>query len=231
MKCDRRINIDGNVIILDQNISEANRSELQNLELRSMNEFILLDADNMQQSLESLVLSAHLPLDENTLFVFPGNGGNMLRQYSKIHLCNTIAEVFAKRVWYEGCDPFVLVGEIPSASFMCLNVKIIFVLDDVISSGQTIEGIFRRNSWKFPNAKWFAGSWISRGYKIKNYVEVFSSCIVQHTKALAKKVPINSLSTLVKDVGIAKSYARRNIKYPEKFLEIMKSIHYQAKNF
>jgi hypothetical protein len=82
------------------------------------------------------------------------------------------------------------------------------VIDDVISSGETVGKLRKENKSFIPAADWLALTWVKqRAFSTKDYSVVFSAKTVGTEKC---RVPINSLSTLIERPEIAKCYARRN---------------------
>jgi hypothetical protein len=130
--------------------------------------------------------------------------------------------VYAKRHWEPGIDPVVRVGTILPCQFLVLGVRNIVVVDDVISSGQTLRKLNRENNWRFPGATWFGASWVAQVPTMKaqsglnGYARVLTACVVEDLRG--RKVPINSLSTLRKEPSIARNYAERHFVNPTAFL-------------
>ncbi len=211
----------GQVIILDEPLTENERSTTCGLETTDGQEVILLEDAQLATGLEKILKPLAV---SRTLFVFPGNGANFPRRLSPT--CGTIlgVGVRAKRFWIPGEDPEVSVGLICPERFLVLGVKNIVVLDDVISSGLTMRKLYKSNAWRFPGARWKACSWLSQAFPsstaIRGYDEVYTACLVRKVGTIGK-VPINSLSTLRSNLEIADSYARRHFKEPERFLEIL----------
>ena len=167
---------------------------------------------------------SNLVLPQQTLFVFPGNGGiDVEKSLTGLH-SHSKKHVSAKRIWHQGSDPVVMVDEIPTTTFIDLYTKAIFVLDDVVGSGQTAHKILAINEWKFPAATWYLGSWIDRGLKVKGFRHTFSALTIRHAETPEKKVPINSLSTLIKDPSIAGSYAEKNYRNHQEFLHLLEQV-------
>lgn len=211
------------VLIVDRNISAEQVGLLYALK-DDEEHLVIVDAKELALQLESLVLGSSVLAAKSMLFVFPGNGGQRVKEISSIHRGYRTATVFAKRIWAVGNDPFILAGEILTPRFLHPEVETIFVLDDVISSGQTATKIFARNVWKFPRATWYAGCLVSRGWKLPYYKDVFSALTVTNENTPGKKVPINTLGALIDDKEMAKSYTFRNLDNPERFLEVLELI-------
>lgn len=220
----REIHTDGRVLIIDRVVNKEAMEQLFSLETRGGTEINALDTHMLTRDLETLIRISGFIIPQETLFLFPGNGGKEIRHCAMLHQEYWWTGVFAKRMWNVGDDPFTIVGEALPKQTLALDIEVVFVLDDVMSSGETISKLFARNSWKFPRATWVAGSWISRGKRVSNYQKIFSAVIVRHRHTPAKKVPINSLSTLQEDHEIATSYAERHFRKPEAFLEILDAI-------
>jgi len=108
---------------------------------------------------------------------------------------------------------------------MDLRTRLIIVVDDVISSGQTMYKLYRNNEWRFPRAEWIGVTWFSQALcmksssGVKGYNSVFASFLVEGVSG--KKVPINSLSTLREQPAIAESYANRHYADVKKFLQLI----------
>jgi hypoxanthine phosphoribosyltransferase len=99
------------------------------------------------------------------------------------------------------------------------EIENVVVVDDVISSGTTVTLVRERNSWKFPRATWYAAVPVTRKEKIPNFKKIFSCEVVRDIAG--KKVPINSLSTLIENPEIRQDYFARNFEkgFEEKFIE------------
>lgn len=101
------------------------------------------------------------------------------------------------------------------------------VVDDVISSGKTMQKLHENNSWRFPRAEWIGAAWFSQIFRtrplsgVKGYSSVFASILTEGVNG--KKVPINSLSTLREDTTIAQSYAKRHYVDADKFLRLIRA--------
>lgn len=170
--------------------------------------------------------------ESETLFVFVGEGGKRIKKFSTIHWRYRTTGVFAKRLWEVGRDPIHLVGQIYNShthQIIYLKVEVIIVLDDVISSGETLKKIFQRSAWKFPRARWYAAALVGRGWKVGGYKEIFVSLIVTNGKVPSKKVPINTLKALVENREMARSYAFRNLENPDRFLEFLEEIRWERR--
>ena len=184
---------------------------------------ILLGAEEMTQKFVARQWNVFLPW--NTLLVFPGNGATIVKQYLEkvdpvwLRRWPYQGLPYARRYWSPGECPFAVVSRIVPGVFV--GIKDVVVIDDVVSSGETIRKLYRKNHEFIPQAKWWAACWVKQAAAVtKNYVDVFATKTVGTGK---RKVPINSLSTLIENEEIAKSYAFRNLEeQAEAFLEIFK---------
>jgi hypoxanthine phosphoribosyltransferase len=145
----------------------------------------------------------------STLLVFPGNGASIVRDYvSKDWLTQwQWMTVHAKRYWRPGEEPWVEANRV-FVSKMVLGLKDVVIIDDVTSSGKTANLLQERNSMWIPGAKWHLAVWIAqKAAKLKGF-STFVATVEAGEKN--RKVPINSLSTLVDDKDIADCYILRN---------------------
>ncbi|TSC55334.1 MAG: Uncharacterized protein G01um101418_978 [Parcubacteria group bacterium Gr01-1014_18] len=160
----------------------------------------------------------------STLVVFPGCGATLVKFYIETLNADWTsqwlwkAHPFAKRFWNPGQNPVALVGRVSRG--VIVGIKDVVVIDDVISSGETIRKCRKENLMFIPGARWHALSWVGQKAAItKGFVGTFSSVVVGE---IGTKVPINSLSTLIEKKDIAGSYAKRNLGNQEKaFLELL----------
>ena len=218
---------DGRIILVDEPLSPDKRLELQKLETIDGEELLFLEDSRLAIILEE-ILKGIVENKSNTLLVFPGNGSNYPRQLSRVcqEFPNTTG-VYAKRSWVPGTDPVVMAGIICPNIFIITRVKTVVVVDDVISSGLTMQKLHRNNAWRFPAAKWVGIAWMAQVPQmkaksgIKGYEYVATACVVSKTSR--GKVPINSISTLRNDLEIAESYAQRHFKDPCVFLHLIKA--------
>lgn len=223
-RCAKRIKTEGRVILVDIPFDAQASAEL--LALKSVNgkETLLLDVQEAAKFLEPFLQK--MTDEKDALFVFPGNGANYPK--SRSAACQSVfgVGVFAKRFWLPGSDPIVMAGQIMPEHFMNFRVKTIVVVDDVISSGKTMQKLHENNSFRFPRAEWIGTAWFSQVLRtkplsgIKGYTSVFASVLIEGVKG--KKVPINSLSTLREDAVIAQSYAKRHYVKADEFLRLIK---------
>lgn len=162
----------------------------------------------------------------STLIVLPGNGASIVKKHIDnvksfwLYRWPWKAFPYAKRVWVPGENPQAFVGRINQG--VLIGIKTVVVIDDVISSGETIRKLRKENESFIPNTQWQAITWVMQEAAITNgYSSVFA---VKAVGSKERKVPINSLSTLVERRDIAESYARRNFgKEAEAFLKIIES--------
>lgn len=174
------------------------------------------DETIMIVNLKKVILKELNLEQKSTFFIYPGESAQRIKSlgfsdrfYSQ--------EVFAKRIWYPGTEPVILVHSLGWGIHP--EVENVVVVDDVISTGATVALVRERNYWKFPRAAWYAASPITRKEKIKNFKKIFSCEVVRDMNG--KKVPINSLSTLIDNLTIRQSYFARNFEkgFEEKFVE------------
>ena len=104
--------------------------------------------------------------------------------------------------------PLVTTSSIERNPIVDPNIGLIIVLDDVVSSGTTLELIAERNAWRFPRADWYASVWLTRRAKLKGYNRLYASMMISHPHG--QRVPINSVSTLQGNHALAVSYARKH---------------------
>jgi len=176
-------------------------------------------------NLLELALGKYLEPCEERLVVFPGNGAIDAKdslEYWKDYNC---VNVYAKRKWQVGNDPEVIVDEIFTE---WPSVKEILVIDDAISSGETMKKLCEKNANKFPEASWTGACWISQKPRSKapagipGFKKAIAGLVVEGPQG--RRVPINSLSTLIKDQEIAQKYTLRYFQDPEKFLRILEEM-------
>lgn len=209
------------VILIDTPCDQKYRKQLQALEVR------LIDGAQAMQHLMAYFRSASRSL---RLLTFVEGGGEYVEQLVRPSLRSTLmAKVWAKRwvpppdvLFNERRDPLWLVGEIETYESILLQVEEVVLVDDVISSGNTLKAIRWRNAWKFPRATW-------RAYALVGRVDAnpgmpWAAARLVEQKPDGGKIPLNNLSTLLKDQGIACDYARRNFAQPAEFLAILRAI-------
>lgn len=159
-----------------------------------------------------------------TLIVLPGNGASIVKKYINkmdsdwLNRWPWKFSPHAKRVWIPGENPQTFVERI-APSQMLIGFENIVVVDDVVSSGSTARHLLRLNEAWIPGAKWKVATWVMQK---SASTKGFSTVKAVETVGSQQRVPINSLSTLVKCRDIAESYARRNFgKKAEVFLGIL----------
>jgi hypothetical protein len=216
------------VIICDEPFAQSKRGKLHNLKTVDGKGFTLLNDRSLSESLEEMLCEALAGICvENTLIVFPGDGAQHPRKHSRILREFTQVEVPAGRLWSPGSRPIACTGAILPDRFLDLNCKLIVVVDDVISSGATMQALHRGNAWRFPRARWLAATWVSQHSRaccrsgLKGYDIVLSVCVV--SKFDGNRAAINSLSTLRAEPELAQAYARRHLteEHREKFLQCL----------
>lgn len=217
----RSLTTDGRIILLDEALSNRAQEELRSLETNDGHELLFLEDKGLASETEE-ILSDMVQPGLMTLFVFPGNGSNYPRKLSRICQESNSTEVFAKRFWRPGTDPVVMAGTILPDIFLITNVEMVVVVDDVISSGQTLKKIRENNAWRFTRAIWIGVSWVAQTPQarvksgVNGYEQIATACVV--SKVSGARVPINSISTLRRNRKIALSYASRHFRRPDAFL-------------
>lgn len=220
----RSLITDGRIILLDEPLAQQVREELELLETSDGKELLFLEDSQLAADIEG-ILTEIIRQDCTTLLVFPGNGSNYPRKLSRI--CQEVggASVFAKRFWQPGTDPIVTAGAILPDIFLIMNVETVVVVDDVISSGLTMQKVRENNAWRFTRAKWLGVSWVAQipqmraGSGVNGYEQVATACVVGKTNGT--RVPVNSISTLRQNREIATSYAERHFRKPDVFLHLI----------
>lgn len=223
--CAKHIKTEGRIILVDVPFNCDAGKKFLSLPTIDGKELLLLDVREAAELLEVFLVKF---IDQkDVLFVFPGNGANYPKSLSEVCQRVTGVGVCAKRIWTPGSEPFAVAGTIFPEVFMNLRTKTIVVVDDVISSGQTMYKLYRNNEWRFPMAKWIGATWFSQVLQMKSssgvngYSSVFASFLVEGMKG--KKVPINSLSTLREQSVIAQNYAARHYVKADEFLRLIKA--------
>jgi len=217
-----------NVIILDIPYPKWFKKEV--ISLQSQRNFVFVENDNLSQDLAKMIKKELVNTEQDTLLVFPGNGSCFVRQTLSNKITNDFSwtSIFAKRGWYDDKNPLAIVGEIMPKRTLILGIKRVLVIDDVISSGITMRKIYQRNYWKFPQADWLAATWLMQSPRtkapsgVKGFKKVLTTILVQGSQG--KRVPINSLSTLVQEREIAENYAQKHFFHPEQFIQIIQTI-------
>lgn len=155
---------------------------------------------------------------ESTLFIYPGESAQRVKSLGfNGHFLSQ--EVFAKRIWSPGSEPVVLVHQMGWG--INSEIENVVVVDDVISSGTTVALVRERNNWKFPRAIWYAAVPVTRKEKLPSFKKIFSCKVVKDING--KKIPINSLSTLIADPAVRQNYFARNFEkgFEKNFLEAL----------
>lgn len=220
----RSLITDGRIILLDEPLAQQIREELQSLETSDGRELLFLDDSQLAADTEE-ILSEVIHRNCSTLLVFPGNGANYPRKHSRICQESNSVSVCAKRFWQPGSDPIVMAGAILPDIFLITNVDTVVVIDDVISSGLTMQKVRENSAWKFTRAKWVGVSWVAQIPQVRaksgvnGYECVATACVVGKTNGM--RVPINSINTLRQNQQIAMSYAERHFRRPDVFLHLI----------
>ena len=157
-----------------------------------------------------------------TILIFPGNGANIVKRYLPVNWLFQWKNVsiLAKRVWQPGEDPRVFVGRV--ADQMILGIKQVIIIDDVVSSGKTIRNIRLLNDPWIPGTNWNAVAWLIQD---KNSSRGFGNIFGLRVGEKDRLVPINSLSTLMENKKILRSYAERNFSRPKDFISLIEGLY------
>ena len=222
---------EGRIIIVDQEIPQEIEEKLSSLATKNGTETLLLKPQEIAGNLDALLKKelSEIISPKGTLFVFPGRGGTEVKALSELHRVYPQTEVFAKRFWKPGSKPAVAVGTItPPAGIRRRKIKRIVVPDDVISSGETLHKLYEKNFSRFKTGcVWIGGSWFAQVPRmkqtssgVKGYQKIITAVIVKGPQG--KKVPLNSLSTLILDPQVSQSYTKRHFHNPRDFLNLLK---------
>lgn len=220
----RSLTTDGRIILLDEPLAQQVQEELKSIETTDGHELLFLEDSQLATDTEE-ILSEMIRQDCKALLVFPGNGSNYPRKLSRICQESNGASVYAKRFWQPGTNPIVTAGVIPSDIFLIINMETVVVVDDVISSGLTMQKVRENNAWRFTRAKWVGVSWVAQIPQIRaksgvnGYERIATACVVGKTNGA--RVPVNSISTLRQNREIATSYAERHFRRPDAFLHLI----------
>jgi hypothetical protein len=158
-----------------------------------------------------------------TLLVFPGNGSNLVKK--EINKLNSDwlsswpykSYISAKRFWEPGQNPVANVGNIGDGVYV--GLKQVIVIDDVVSSGETCSKVYNRNNMYTPGAKWLSMCWVAqKSASLKNFSSLMA---VEFVGEEGKRTPINSLSTLVTNQEICRSYSERNFLNRAKEFQVL----------
>lgn len=184
----------------------------------------VLQAEVLTQGLIKMQLWGNLD-PQKTLLVFPGNGASIVRAYLPTSWLKKwkCARVHAKRYWKPGMDPRIVVTRISDQ--MLLGVWDVVVIDDVISSGQTMRKLRELNQPWIPGATWHALTWIAQRDTAQRKLKGFAAlCASEEVGVKGSRIPINSLSTLLEHPEIAQSYAQRNFSASGEFLRLLEDL-------
>jgi hypothetical protein len=147
-----------------------------------------------------------------TLLVFPGNGSNLVKKEIKELYPGWLepwpykSYISAKRFWEPGQNPVANVGNIGDGVY--IGLKQVIIIDDVVSSGETCSKVYQGNNMYTPGAKWLSMCWIAqKSARLKNFSSLMA---VEFAGEENKRAPINSLSTLIINQEICRSYSERN---------------------
>lgn len=219
---------EGRIILLDVETGPSLRQSLLSLKTIDLKELIVLDASVMSGKLASMLEDSQwYGNNSQVLTVFPGNGSLKPKDFLRMAPGQKVAYAFAKRYWKPGENPLIHVGEIQTESFLHPEITTIIAIDDVVSSGQTMQKLCERNAWKFPRASWHAATWLTQVPRqkglagINGYAQMIAAFVAEGPNG--KLAPINSLSTLQECPEIAASYARRHFADPQQFLSLIGS--------
>jgi len=158
-----------------------------------------------------------------TLLVFPGNGASIVRKFMDADWLVRwqTASATAMRKWNPGNAPMAIAGRVFPDRFV-LGVKDVIVVDDVVSSGETARKLQMVNMPWIPAARWHAVVWVKqRAANLRGFHSHYAAVEIGEP---GRKEPVNSLSTLIENEEIAKSYAKRNLPNPEAFHALLKKL-------
>lgn len=184
----------------------------------------LLESQALAEDLDTVIKRRFTPeILQSTVLLLPGEGAVAAESYSFLSKnCSRSLHIKAHRHWQPGSSPIIEMEKLEINKSL-ENIKDVIVLDDVISSGRTMNTVYDLNKDIFPGAQWHAAVWLSqRNPDCTNFANIFAGAKIIH-EGLAR-VPINSLSTLIKDPQRAAFFAKRNFKDPDTFLNLLKQI-------
>lgn len=165
---------------------------------------------------------------QKTLIIFPGNGAMIVENcLPKNWLENwpLVEHTSTNRFWEKGMNPLAIGGSLHRGY---IGIKQVVVIDDVISSGITIQKIRHLNEPWIPGAQWYAVTWVKQESAcVKGFVETFTA---ESVGTKQRKIPINSLSTLVQDEKIANSYIKNNFCSEPIFFEVLQKLRNDNSN-
>jgi hypothetical protein len=163
-----------------------------------------------------------------TLLIFPGNGSNLVKKEINNLNPSWLASwpyksfISAKRFWEPGQNPVANVGNIGDGVY--IGLKQVVVIDDVVSSGETCLKIYQRNNIYTPGAKWLSMCWVAqKSARLRNFSSLMA---IEFAGEENKRAPINSLSTLITNQEVCRSYSERNfLDRAGEFQTLIKSIN------
>ena len=183
----------------------------------------VLEVNEMTQAIKQWQGWSQLSVDTTRIFL-PGNGAlDVERALERRWLDKwSVSRIAASRFWWLSENP-VSVVEMAERGFD-FQTKDVVIVDDVISSGSTIQKVRERHEPCMPRSRWHALTWVSqRNARLKGFFSVYAAVTVGTTN---NKDPINSLSTLLTTEDVAKSYAQRNFSAVDgaQFLEVIRKL-------
>lgn len=160
----------------------------------------------------------------NTLLVFVGNGGSKVRDEMPAGWLGQWpwkVNAFAKRFWQPGESPFCIAHSFATGVY--IGITDVVVIDDVVSSGVTAKRVRDINLPWIPNSRWNLVTLVAQRAAItRHYVSRYS---VAEVGSEQRKVPLNSISTLIADPSMARQYAERNCgERAEDFLRFLSGV-------
>ncbi|KKP59256.1 MAG: hypothetical protein UR53_C0004G0009 [Candidatus Magasanikbacteria bacterium GW2011_GWC2_34_16] len=157
-----------------------------------------------------------------TLLLFPGNGAEIVKRYLSVEWLARWpwqASVGISRFWRDGEAPQSIGGSLTRSY---LGFKHVIVIDDVVSSGGTARQLRRLNEPWVPGAKWHVATWVAQyAAATKGFESVFAT---EWVGSKDRKIPINSLSTLVENRKIALSYINKNFPFEPAFNQMLERL-------
>lgn len=154
---------------------------------------------------------------EKTVLAVPGNGGRHIADELLFHLPKKwrarVTYFFAKRVWNPGQEPWAAVNRI-FPNRMVLGVKDVVLIDNVVSSGVSVQKIHALNKPWIPGAHWHALTWLAqRSANVPAEVDLVAAAMCGNRM---RREPIASASTLIYDDKVLESFTARNFSGREK---------------
>lgn len=224
----------GAIIIVDLFLTSSIENKIKelfsNFKLKNEMPIYFLENNLIIKNLREIIFQKINLNPFDSIFIFPGESGFELgiNLLASIQLDYYFLKVFAQRIWVPGNDPVVTVETLYYLNEIYFKkIKNVIVVDDVISSGETLSLLYKRNNSKFNSkTKWYASTLISRKQKVTNYENILCNCYLEDSQN--KKTPINSLSKFFSNQEIFESYVKRNFCNPKElikcFLEIKNEI-------